>query len=651
MSNSDQPNTINKTTPDLLSERISKLKELMPDLFDGDGNLDEIALRDLATKYSIPKPEKFKFDWNGKQGSKSLAFQPSGATLTENNQKSKKIPLLRGGTVSDGVDFVNSKNLLIEGDNLEVLKLLQKSYNSKIKCIYIDPPYNTGKDFIYTDNYSQSKSEYWQTSGVVDQEGIKLESNPESSGKYHSNWLNMMQPRLLLARNLMREDGVIFVSIDDHEVHNLRKLMDEVFGEENFRNYIITRRRVKSLNLQFVENGLKSLNVGYEYILVYAKTEQLLLKEVRSTKEIVPTKGVWNVFWSGADRPTMRYNLLDFTPLDGQWRWSKEKALEAIQNYNVFLTDFAKEITLEEYWINTGKSKKFIRKIEDGKGKNGGVQYWIGPSETSLRNTNWTDIEVSEIQKEFNLPFENPKSVKLLKTIVDLANLNKNDLILDFFAGSGTTGQAVMELNAEDGGNRQFILVQIPESTDEKSEANKSGYKTIFDITAERVRRAGDKIISDPKHKETAFSLDIGFRVLSLSPSNFPENNFFRDGSKSEEENLQAFQEYLEREKQNQLIDTTNSDDLIMEIAIKQGYDLGYIVEEVSEFQPHNTVYLVKDNTQQMLLCLDSSIKEQIVDILANYTQINFICLSSALETNTKWNLEKAITRDRLFVF
>lgn len=325
-------------------------------------------------------------------------------------------------------------HILIEGDNLEALTALSYTHEGRVDVIYIDPPYNTGnKDFVYNDSFVDSEDSY-----------------------RHSKWLSFMSKRLRIAKRLLSDRGVIFISIDDNEQANLKLLCDQVFGERNFRNTIYVRRRTKTLNLQFADNGLNTLNVGAEYILVYAK-EKFLFKEMRVQKTDTPSKGTWNVFWSNADRPSMRYDLLGFAPTTGQWRWSEDLALEAVKNYSEYLENHS-DITLEEYWEQTGRSKRFIRRISNGTGKNGGVQYWVGPSDTYLRTSNWTDIEVSQIHKDFDLPFSNPKNVDLIKEVLKSPFYNTST-VLDFFAGSGTTLHAVMQLNKEDGGKRQCILV------------------------------------------------------------------------------------------------------------------------------------------------------------------------------------------------
>ncbi len=536
---------------DIVSDNISKLKELFPEVLT-EGKIDFKVLQDILGNEIEEEEEFYRFTWAGKSQSRRESHKPSTGTLRPCKEES--------------VDWDTTQNLYIEGDNLEVLKLLQKSYSNKVKMIYIDPPYNTGKDFVYKDNYKDNLKNYQQITGQVDDEGNKTSTNSESDGRYHSNWLNMMYPRLRLARNLLSDDGVIFMSIDDNEMENLKKLGNEIFGEENFRNYLLTRRRVKSLNVQFADNGLNSMNIGYEYVLVYSKSNDFSYKALRQDKENIPEKGTWNVFWSGADRPTMRYEILGFTPQTGQWRWSKEKAQEAIHNYEIYLKDFSSEFTLEEYWLRTNESLKFIRKIENGVGKNGGVQYWIPPSATSLRTSNWTDIEVSQIHKEFDLPFENPKSVKLISTLINTID-SKSFIILDFFSGSATTAHSVMKLNSQDEGIRKFIQVQLPEPTDEKSEAFKSGYKTISDIGKERIRRAGKKIKQE--NPLLSGNLDTGFKVFKLDSSNIKG----WDGLPDNLENSLF-------ESQDNIKSDRKEEDVLFEILLKYGLDLTLPIEE-----------------------------------------------------------------------
>jgi adenine-specific DNA-methyltransferase len=571
---------------DIKEQNIEKLKELFPEVFSED-KIDFTKLQEELGNFTEDENERYNFTWNGKQNAKKIAQTPSTGTLRPSKEDSK--------------DWDTTQNLYIEGDNLEVLKLLQKSYHKQVKMIYIDPPYNTGKDFVYKDNFKDNIKNYLEVTGQVDNEGNKLSVNADTNGRYHSDWLSMMYPRLKLARNLLKDDGVIFISIDDNEVANLRKLCDEIFGEDNFVNTILTRRRIKSLNVQFADDGLNSLNVGYEYMLVYSKTNKFKFKAIRMKKLNASKTGTWNVFWSNADRPTMRYEILGFTPSSGQWRWSKEKALEGIQNYEEYKKNYSSKISLEEYWEQTGKKLRFIRKIENGTGKNGGVQYWVGPNDTSLRTSNWTDIEVSQIKKDFDIPFDNPKNIQLITTV--LSSIEKNDLILDFFSGSATTAHAVMQLNAEDGGERKYICVQIPEPTDVKSEAYKAGYKNICEIGKERIRRAGEKIKEDNKDKDLS-SLDTGFKVYKLDSSNIKEWD-------SDFDNLET---NLLDAVDNIKADRT-SEDLLYEILLKYGLDLTLPIEEMTI--ENKIVYNIGFGA--LVVCLDNEITINVVEKIAEF--------------------------------
>ncbi|MCQ9882290.1 site-specific DNA-methyltransferase [Staphylococcus aureus] len=557
-------NKMPSSSLDLTKENVEKLKELFPEILTDGEQIDFDKLKTILGQEVNGEKERYSFNWHGKKDAILGAQKPSKGTLRPDKDKSK--------------NFDTTENLYIEGDNLEVLKLLQKSYSNKIKMIYIDPPYNTGNDFVYKDDFRDSVYNYLEQSGQVTKDKVLSSTNSETNGRYHTHWLNMMYPRLKLARTLLTNDGAIFISIDDNEYTNLKKICDEIFGEKNYRNTILVRRRVKSLNLQFSDN-LKSFNVGAEYILVYSKNNEFSFESLRVKKQNFNNKGKWNVFWSGADRPTMRYDILGFTPTTGQWRWSKELADEAIKNYEVYINDFSDKMTIDEYWKETGRVLRFIRRIENGTGKNGGVQYYVGPNETSMRTSSWLDLEVSQISKEIDLPFENPKNKDLIKELIKSVPL-KNGYILDFFSGSATTAHATMQLNVEDGGNRKFIMVQLPEMLDEKSEAYKDGYRTICDIGEERIRRAGELVKQEliEKNNKTGMladnivdpeQLDIGFKVLKLDKSNIREwNSDFEDL----EDNLFAYEDVF--------VEGRSELDVVYEIMLKNGLDLTYKVNQ-----------------------------------------------------------------------
>lgn len=542
------------------------------------------------------EPEAYEFTWVGKQAARREAASPINKTLRPVPERS--------------VDWENTKNIYIEGDNLDALKLLQKSYLGKVKMIYIDPPYNTGNDFVYHDDFKQSREEYEEEAGNVDELGNRFVKNSDSNGRFHSDWCSMIYPRLQLAHTLLSDDGVIFISIDDNEVENLRKICDEVFGISNFRNTLLVRRRIKSLNSQFADNGLYSLNVGFEYILAYSKSDKFLMKALRMKKADVPAKGRWDVFWSNADRPTMRYDILGFTPSTGQWRNSKEKADIAVDNYKKYEKGFSTKMSLEEYSLKTG-IKDFIRRIPNGTGKNGGVQHWIAPSDTMLRTSNWTDIEVSQIGKEIDLPFDNPKSKQLMMELIKLCSLESKDfLVADFFSGSATTAHAVMQLNAEDGGNRKFILVQLPEETDKGSEAYKSGYKNICEIGEERIRRAGKKIQDELKAKRPDLfengskpTLDTGFRVFRIDSSNMKDVYFAPKDLKPEQLDLFA--------------DNVKEDRTDLDLLYGSMVDWGVALSLPLETEAVDGVKVYTVNDGDLVACFGKPITDKVVKAIA----------------------------------
>jgi adenine-specific DNA-methyltransferase len=612
------------TTSDITQERLQTLKSLFPDLFDHEGNLDEEALKALVNPQTQTL-ERFRFEWAGKQESKRLAFKPSKATLIADKDRS--------------IDFDTTQNMIIEGDNLEVLKLLRQTYFEKIKCIYIDPPYNTGHDFIYPDNFADGKKAYWQKNGTT-QDGVKLQAITESSGRKHSNWLNMMQSRLLLAQQLLREDGVIFISIDDNEQANLKKLCDEVFGEDNFRNQIMIRRGAKSVQAQF--ETWDKLGQGIEYILFYTKNSSYRFpRQFKKLKEAVG--GSWNNHWRGTDRPTMRYEIFNIIPQTGQWRWGKDRSFTAMENYEKMLFDLNEtneSITqdkIDAYYENLQNHVDFIRLSKNGK-----PEHYIPPKETTLLNSSWNDLLIgssSEILDLFDAKvFDTAKLTPVISRMLNFGT--PNDIILDFFAGSGTTAHAVMQLNAEDGGNRKYICVQIPEYTDEKTEAFQAGYKTISQLCIERVKRAGNKIKAENSDK----AIDTGFRVYKLTDSHFPENLFTSDPDKSEADNLTALEEHLKQASQKTLFDKNNLANIITEISLKNGYGLFFSLETVTEFDK-NTVYRLAGNDKSTLLCLDNTLHENTVDSLIDkYFREHLIISKHAVDTAKKWLLYNAFT-------
>ena len=585
---------------DMTAQNIDRIATLFPncitEMLDEEHSTPEKKVYKRAVNFELLKQmlspdvvdgdEAYEFTWVGKK-----------AAIVEANKQIRKT--LRP-CVAESKDWDTTKNLYIEGDNLEVLKLLQESYLGKVKMIYIDPPYNTGNDFIYADDFMRSQEEENAQMGMYDEDENRLFKNTDTNGRFHSDWCSMIYSRLMLARNLLTDDSAICISIDGGELTSLKEMCDEVFGASNYRNTILTRRRIKSLNSQFADNGLYSLNVGFEYVLIYAKSPAFLMKAIRMKKENASAKGRWDVFWSNADRPTMRYDILGFTPETGQWRNSEERAKVAVANYQKYQQEYEGKISLEEYAEKTGITD-FIRRISNGTGKNGGVQHWVAPSDTMLRTSNWTDIEVSQIGKEIDLPFDNPKSKQLMMELVKLCNCVEGDLIVDFFSGSATTAHAVMQMNAEDGGHRKFIMVQLPEKCDEASEAYKAGYKNICEIGKERIRRAGDKIKSESPM--TTQDLDIGFRVLKLDDTNMKDVYYAPDD----------YDQGMLAALESNIKDDRTDLDLLFGCLIDWGLPLSLPYK--SEQLGGCTVHTYNDG--DLIACFDANIPESVVKEIA----------------------------------
>ena len=458
---------VEQSTPSALDERLENLKKLFPEFFT-EGKIDISKIQELLAETAEDGAERYRFTWAGKRDAIQLLQTPTRATLTPCREES--------------VDFDTTSNIFIEGDNLEVLKLLYKPYFGEVKAIYIDPPYNTGGDFVYSDNYKDPLSTYLQLTGQKDEEGNLLTTSTETSGRYHSNWISMMYPRLFLARQLLKDDGIIFVSIDDHEVYNLRMLMNEIFGEENMLQQIVWQRHAGG------GNDSKYFAIDHEYILAYAKNEESIDKlrlslndeqsaEYTGEDEWFSTLGPYKVKTFLRMRPTdprpglqYKIELPDGTKIFDEWKWEEPRFLEAKkQNKIDFKKDKNKKWTVQyKQYLNASKRvpRSLLTKVErNSQGK----------------------VQLRRILGE-NEVLNNPKPVGLIKHLLEFST-DADSLVVDFFAGSGTTAQAVLELNREDDGNRRFVMVQLPEPTPEDSIAKNAGYDTIADIGKERVRR------------------------------------------------------------------------------------------------------------------------------------------------------------------
>ncbi len=615
----DELNDLMPISPDLNRERLVTLKQLFPDLFTNEGKLNPDELKKLIAGDLGSESERYEFRWHGKSASKRMAFTPSRAALVYDPARSVN-PDKAGG------------NMIIEGENLEVLKLLTSSYRERIKCIYIDPPYNTGKDFVYADNFAKDKKAYWEETGTTE-EGVKVDTNSESGGRYHSDWLSMIHSRLLISRQLLREDGVIFVSIDDNEVHNLRRLMDEVFGEENFIECIVWKKRYGG---GAKEKHLVSL---HEYVLFYAKnidsideiyiplTEESIERYYKLKDEKYEIRGAYRTHpleatKSMGDRP----NLVFPVPApDGseimpkrQWLWGKDRVESAVANNELeFLRD------RDGGW--SVHTKQYL-KDESGEIRQGKA--------FSIIDNVFTQHGTNEIIDLFGnaQTFSFPKPTKFIRSLIEMVLENQDDIVLDFFAGSGSTGQAVLDLNRSDGGSRRFILNQLPEAIKSTEEAYKSGFKKISDITIERVKR----VISG-REGELPFD-EAGFKVYKLTKSSFPRVEFAPDPDKSSEENVELLKEYI-KEKETAFHIAFEKEKIFDEVLLKNGFMLDYVLTQQTQFTG-NEVYLVKDTYREALLCLDIPIDLSTVDYFKEHKEQRFICLEQALDTTRKWNLK-----------
>lgn len=562
---------------DIVSENISKLKELFPDAFSEDGvNFD--TLRQLLGDASIldEGEEKYGLNWHGKKKARQIALTPSTGTL---------LPC-----PDESVNWDTTKNLFIEGDNLEVLKLLQKSYANKVKMIYIDPPYNTGNEFIYPDNFQDNLDTYLKYTGQVDSEGLKFSSNTESSGRKHSNWMSMIYPRLKIAKGLLSDDGLIFISIDDNEVSNLRAICDDIFGEECFVVSLIWKSR------QIVDSRNKSnASTDHEYVLVYSKsnTEGALRgKCIDLGKYGNPDddkRGAWMSnsilgLANASQRPNLHYPITNpktgisyDCPPDSGWRYSKDTMALKIAESRII---FPKKID------GRPREKKFLSELSSR---------FTGYSSVLSDSVGYTLNGSREVRDLMGAKlFDFPKPVSLIKELI-LQGTNENDLVLDFFAGSCSTAHAVMELNKVENSNRRFIMIQIPEPCEEKSEARKNGYETIADISKARLRKVIETLKSDGNERSD------GFKTFKLANSNIQAWNPDRTDL---EESLLSHEEHLVEGRAEQ--------DVLYELLLKRGVDLAVPIES-SEVAGKN-IYSIGYGV--LFACLDESIaKDQVEDI------------------------------------
>lgn len=569
-------------SPDMTAQNIDRIAALFPncitEMLDEEHSTPEKKVYKRAVNFELLKQmlspdvvdgdEAYEFTWVGKKAAIVEANKPIRKTLRP--------------CVAESKDWDTTENLYIEGDNLEVLKLLQESYLGKVKMIYIDPPYNTGNDFIYADDFMRPQEEENEQMGMYDEDENRLFKNTDTNGRFHSDWCSMIYSRLLLARNLLTEDGFIFISVDENEFENMTKISSEVFGRSNLRNCIAVRRGIKNVQAQF--DTLSSLSQGHEYILLFSKRTDSRLPKLFSVFD-EKKKGKWDTFWRGTDRPTMRYELFGKCPEKGQWRWEQGRTRQAIKNYEVYLSNYSKEMSIDDYYsyvlTSSGAKTDFVRLNDEGT-----IQYYVPPQEGKLLSDNWMDIMMTGTYTVF----DTEKSLDIMNRIVGWIT-KEEDIILDFFSGSATTAHAVMQLNAEDGGHRKFIMVQLPEKCDEKSEAYKAGYKTICEIGKERVRRAGMKIKDNLEQNGT----DIQYLHKELK--------------KAPTKNICGFDVPIIPARWSKADETEENRKL------SESLDIGFRVLKLDDTNMKDVYYAPDDYDQGMLAGLESNIKDDRTDL------------------------------------
>jgi adenine-specific DNA-methyltransferase len=578
-------------SPDLSQDNVAKIRALFPDCVteavDEQGTvrlaIDFDQLRQTLSDHIVEGPqERYRLDWPGKREALLTANAPIAKTLRPCREES--------------VDFDATQNLFIEGDNLDALKLLQESYLGKVKLIYIDPPYNTGRDFIYDDDFSENYDDFMKKSNQSDSTGGRLVANSEGNGRFHSDWLSMMGARLRLSRRLLAEDGVLFVSIDDGEVSNLRKICDEIFGEEQFAAQIIWKKRNTPPNDRVI-------GAQHDYILVYVRTSiDALSLRPRSEDQIARyknpdghPKGPWvagdltsNVK-GGRYSAALHYPIRNprtnkefFPPNNGNWRFNKEKVERLIEQNEIF---FGKGDD------SSPKLKRFLCDVKDG-------ATWTTLWDFAPFNTSGS-LEMGEIFGN-TVVFENPKPEGLIRHIVQ-AGSSRDGVVLDFFGGSGTTAHAVMTQNAIDGGNRKFVLIQLPEETGPSSEAAKAGFGTIAEISKERIRRAGKKVLAGACHAD--WNRDVGFRVLKIDSSNMSDVYYRPD---------EVNQDELFGQVDSVKPDRTG-EDLLFQVLLDWGVELTLSINR--ETLHGKTVYSVDGNA--LIACFDTVVTDKLVKEIA----------------------------------
>ena len=637
-------NKIKKEINDVVNDNLKALEQLFPSAVK-DGQLDIKALKEELGDFEEVTTEKYELNWSGKQNAKKMVQQGIG------NKTLKFV-------AKDSKNADTTENIYIEGDNLEVLKLLRQNYYNSIKMIYIDPPYNTGNDFVYNDTFKMDKEKSDKAEGIISENNEKLQKNQKSTNRYHANWLNMMYPRLKLARDLLTDDGVIFISIDDNEVNNLINLCDEIYAEEN-RIGIISRL------MKSGGNKGQYFSPNIEYILVYSKNKENLgyFREDLSDELI---KKVYNNIEKEGEKKGERYSIKGLcqpglgirpnqrywieapdgsfiipkgvtfpkilkdgekvlpTQQDTCWRWSLDRYLEEKEKGNIEIRKSNTATALVDENNNISQWNVFTKiwlsdRIEEGKVPTNYIGKWENR------------ISSSEL-KLLNIPFDFAKPTELIKYLISILDTNKEMIILDFFSGSATTAHAVMQLNSEDNGNRKYIMVQLPETTDEKSEAFKAGYKNIAEIGKERIRRAGEKIKQEIEEYNSNLKLgeepkkvpDIGFKVFKVDDTNIK----WYDLKNFNEESQYSFDDLDSLD----FVLGSNDIDIVYEIMLRQNdIPLSERLEVLTDIG--NRTYLYAST---YLICLETEITEEMIEKLASLEPlpIKFVFRDSAFKDN-----------------
>ena len=605
-------NKIKKDINNVVNDNLKALEQLFPSAVK-DGQLDIKALKEELGDFEEVTTEKYELNWAGKQNAKKIVQQGIGNKTLKFVEKDSK-------------NADTTENIYIEGDNLEVLKLLRQNYYNSIKMIYIDPPYNTGNDFVYNDTFKMDKEESDKAEGIISENNEKLQKNQKSTNRYHANWLNMMYPRLKLARDLLTDDGVIFISIDDNEQANLKRLCDEIFGEKNFVAQVIWERAYAPVNLK------KHFSESHDYIICYSKNVNLSVNNGLKRSEEADNRyanpdndprGIWQSdnFSVGPAVESNIYKIIspsgreNYPPNGRSWRVSEEKFKEMLLDNRVWFGEDGNGVP---------RQKRFLSEVKN--------------SITPMTIWKYTEVGHSQdatkkLKELFNgiHVFDYSKSIELVKRCVELYT-DKNDIILDFFSGSATTAHAVMQLNSEDNGNRKYMMVQLPEITDEKSEAFKAGYKNIAEIGKERIRRAGEKIKQEIDEYNSNLKLgeepkkvpDIGFKVFKVDDTNIK----WYDLENFNEESQYSFDDPDSLD----FVLGSNDIDIVYEIMLRQNdVPLSESLEVLTDIG--NRTYLYAST---YLICLETEITEQMVEKLASLEPlpIKFVFRDSAFKDN-----------------